>query len=329
LEDPHGFLHQYRKGAVLDEVQRAPELLSYLQQMLDENEAKGQFILTGSNNLLLLEKITQSLSGRVTYFELLPFSIEELEPIAGALEEVDQLIFKGGYPPVQAEGIPPDDWFSSYVRTYVERDVRQIRNVENLLLFERFLSLCAGRVGQMINYSNLANETGLDVKTIQAWLGVLQASYIVFLLPPFYKNFNKRIVKSPKLYFYDTGLVSHLLRIQSADLLFQHPYKGALFENLIVSELMKNRFNKAQRSNLYYWRDSAGHEVDVIIDKGVEMMPVEIKSGRTINQKYFTELAFWEKLTHKSGGLIFYGGEEEQIRSAGIQVKSWRAIPRF
>lgn len=329
LEDPQGFLDQHKGGAILDEIQRAPEILSYLQQRLDESEERGKFILTGSNNLLLLEKITQTLAGRVAYLELLPLSIAELESVEGALSSLNSYMLKGGYPPIQAQGITPEDWFAAYVRTYVERDVRQIRNIENLLQFERLLALCSGRVGQQLNYSNLAVETGMDVKTVQAWLGVLQASYIVFLLPPFYKNFNKRVVKSPKLYFYDTGLASYLLRIQDAGALFQHPYRGALFENLTVSELMKNRFNRGRRSNLYYWRDNAGNEVDVIIDNGMELIPVEAKSGSTITGDFFKGLAYWQKIAGTQGGVVFYGGEERQERSTGYKVEPWRALGRY
>ena len=227
---------------------------------------------------------------------------------------------------IQADRIPPEDWFSAYVRTYIERDVRQIRNIDNLLLFERFLALCAGRVGQQLNYANLSIETGVDAKTIQAWIGVLQASYIIHLLPPFYRNFHKRVVKSPKLYFNDTGLVSYLLRINDSKLLINHPFRGALFENLIISELLKNRFNQGHHSDLYYWRDHTGHEIDVVIDRGHELIPVEIKSGKTITPDYFKGLKFWEKITGRSGGLILYGGQEAQQRSDGISVCPWTSV---
>lgn len=329
LEDPQGFLNQYEGGAILDEIQRAPDLLSYLQQRLDESEERGKFILTGSNNLLFLEKITQTLAGRVAYLELLPLSITELQKVDGALSSLNTLLLKGAYPAIQAQDIDPQDWFAAYVRTYVERDVRQIKNIENLLQFERLLALCAGRVGQQLNYSNLAVETGMDVKTVQAWLGVLQASYIVFLLPPFYKNFNKRIVKSPKLYFYDTGLASYLLRIEDAGALFQHPYRGALFENLVVSELLKNRFNQGRRSNLYYWRDNVGHEIDVVIDNGIEIIPVEAKSGSTITGDFFKGLAYWAELANTPKGLVFYGGDESQERSTGFKVEPWRKLGAY
>lgn len=326
LKDPEGFLNQYAGGAIFDEIQRAPDLFSFLQQILDEDKARGKFILTGSNNFLLLEKITQSLAGRVAYLELLPFSINEIFSIHGGLRHIDDLLFHGSYPPIHSDGIAPENWFPAYVRTYVERDVRQIRNIENLFLFEKLLTLCAGRVGQLVNYSSLAIEAGVDHKTIQSWLGILQASYILHFLPPFYKNFNKRIIKSPKLYFHDTGLASYLLRITSADQLFQHPARGALFENFIVNELLKQRFNAGQRSNLYFWRDSSGHEIDVLIDEGRQLVPLEIKSGQTVTSDYFKNLDFWESMTGEKRGVVYYGGDKEQLRSTGIKVKSWREV---
>ncbi|MBK9013685.1 MAG: ATP-binding protein [Saprospiraceae bacterium] len=329
LSDPLNFLSKYPDGAILDEVQRVPQILSYLQQNLDEDERRGKFVLTGSNNLLLLEQITQTLAGRVAYVDLLPFSIGEIGQIENALQDLNETIFKGGYPPIQADRIMPQDWFSAYVRTYIERDVRQIKNIENLFAFEKLLSLCAGRVGQQVNYANLSIEVGMDYKTIQSWIGILHASYIIYLLPPYFKNFNKRIVKTPKLYFYDTGLACHLLRISAPDALYQHPYRGALFENFIINELLKNRFNQGRRSNLFYWRDSTGHEVDVILDNGLDLVPIEIKSGQTITSEYFKGLDFWGQLTGNQGGTVIYGGDDQQIRSKGIQVRSWREIGKF
>ncbi|MEM9723434.1 MAG: DUF4143 domain-containing protein [Bacteroidota bacterium] len=220
------------------------------------------------------------------------------------------------------------NWFPTYVRTYIERDVRQIKNIENLLLFEKFLALAAGRVGQLLNYSNLANEVGVDHKTIQSWLGVLQASYIIHLLPPYFNSFNKRLIKTPKLYFYDTGLLCYLLRISSEADIIQHPYRGAIFENFIINELLKNRFNQGKQSNLYFWRDQSQNEIDVIKDEGRTITPIEIKSGQTIRTDFFKNFRFWEKLTGQKGGILYYGGEEEQNRSSGIEVKSWRSLYR-
>ncbi len=327
LEDPIQFLKRYPDGAILDEIQRAPELLSWLQQNLDEDPRKGKFILTGSNNFLLLEKVTQSLAGRVAFIEQLPFSLPELSDVPNALHDLNTLLWKGSYPPVQADGIPPTDWYPSYVRTYVERDVRQIKNIENLLLFERMLSLCAGRIGQEVNYSNLSEEVGVDYKTIQSWMGILQASYLIWLLPPYFRNFNKRIVKTPKLYFYDTGLACSLLGIQMPELLVQHPYRGAIFENFILNELLKQRFNRGQRSNMYFWREPSGKEIDVLIDDGLHIRPVEVKSGYTITSDWLKGLKYWNMLqSAENGGIVYYAGDEQQERSGGYEVRSWRSL---
>ena len=322
LNDPRQFLSRFPTGAILDEVQRAPELFSYLQQIMDESKSKGQFILTGSNNFALQENISQTLAGRVGYLELLPFSLSETEKTGTALK-LDELIFCGSYPAVIYEKANPRLWFPSYIRTYVERDVRQIKNISSLTLFQRLLYLCAGRVGQQLNLSSLANDVGLDYKTIQSWLGVLQSSYIIFLLPPYYKNFNKRIIKSPKLYFYDTGLASYLLGISNAKQLFNHSSKGALFENFVLAEMLKNRYNKGERSNLYYFRDSTGNEVDIIIDEGKNLIPVELKAGETISGDYFKNLHYWEALTGKKGGLVVYTGKESNIRQHNFAVENW------
>ena len=332
MEDPIQFLAQFPNGAILDEIQRVPALLSWLQQNLDDTPTiKGKFILTGSNNLLLVENVTQTLAGRVGHIELLPFSVAELSDLPNALADVNTLLWSGAYPPVQADGISPNDWFASYIRTYIERDVRQLKNIGNLLLFERFLSLCAGRVGQELNFTQLSNEVGADVKTIQSWMGILQASYIVYLLPPFFKNFNKRLTKTPRLYFYDTGLACNLLRISDSNILIQHPFKGALFENFIVTELLKNRFNQGQRSNLYFWRESSGHEIDVLIDEGLRQIPIEIKSGQTINSDWLKGLKYWQALTKQLDGnsYVIYGGDEVQNRSEGIVIQSWREISKL
>lgn len=328
-EDPKGLLAQYKEGAIIDEVQRVPTLLSYLQQILDESKEKGKFILSGSNNFLLQEKITQSLAGRAAYLDLLPLSVAEIQTTHNWPIAINPLLLFGGYPAIHAENIPPTDFFPAYIRTYVERDVRQIKNIGNLLLFERLLTLCASRVGQQINFSNLSNELGIDVKTVQSWLGILQASYIVFLLPPYFKNFKKRIVKMPKLYFYDTGLAINLLRIKKEADLNDHPFRGALFENFIITELMKNRFNRGERSNLYYWRDSSGNEMDVLIDEGLVLKPIEIKSSATIQSSFFKNFKFWEKLTGYQGGTVFYTGDRREERSSGVVVEQWQHIKDY
>ena len=326
LTDPVRFLGRFPSGAILDEVQRAPELFSYLQQILDETNERGLFILTGSNNFLLLESITQSLAGRVGYLDLLPFSYGESITAALPPVSLNEFIFFGGYPSLIYDKVLPEVWFPSYVRTYVERDVRQIKNITDLNLFQRFLNLCAGRIGQQINLSNLGNDVGVDYKTIQSWLGILQASYIIHLLPPYYKNFNKRIVKSQKLYFYDTGLASFLLGLTSSGQLESSVHRGPLFENFIVSELLKSRFNKAQRSNLFYFRDSTGNEIDVLLDHGATQTVIEIKSGETLNDSFFKNLAYFEKLTRQNGGVLMYAGDKAGFEYKNYQVKNWKQI---
>ncbi|MCK6616468.1 MAG: ATP-binding protein [Cyclobacteriaceae bacterium] len=324
-DDPRGFLHHYNAGAIIDEAQRVPELFNYLQQVLDESSERGKFILSGSNNFLMLEKITQSLAGRIGYLDLLPFSYTELKAIHQYPIELNNLIYRGGYPPVTYEGVDEKFWFPAYVRTYIERDVRQIKNITDLATFQRFMFLCAARIGQQVNLSNLAMECGIDHKTAQSWLSVMQASYIVHLLQPYYKNYSKRIVKSPKLYFYDTGLASYLLGIESADALLYHAMRGALFENFIINELLKSRFNQGLRSNLFYWRDVSGHELDVIIESNPEPVAVEIKSGLTANDEHFKGLRFWNKLNPKSKKILVYGGDESYNWQSFV-VTNWRDL---
>jgi predicted AAA+ superfamily ATPase len=324
LEDPKAFLNQFPHGAVLDEVQRTPALFSYLQQIIDESDQKAQFILTGSNNFLLQQNITQSLAGRVGYLHLLPFSLSEIQDVAPA--QIHELLFKGFYPPLYDQNFEIQKWLSNYIKTYLEKDVRQLRSIENLVVFEKFLKLCAGRVGQLFNKNALALETGVDSKTIESWIGVLEASFIVLRLQPHHKNFNKRIVKMPKLYFYDVGLASALLGVQEAKQLEFHPFKGNLFENMVIIELLKQRLNTGKANNLYFWRNSKGNEVDVIIDNFDHLIPVEIKVGKTITQEYFKGLNYWNKLTNSSGGKVIYGGEGYQKRSQDLEVIPFEAL---
>ena len=284
MEDPRGLLSNYPDGAVFDEVQRVPEIFSYLQQILDESSRNGLFIITGSNNFLLQETISQSLAGRVGYLKLLPLTLNEIKDKESA---ASQLIFKGFYPSLFNNTIESSLWYSNYIRTYIERDVRLIKNISNLVTFERFLRLCAGRIGQLLNMNSLAIETGVDNKTIGAWIGVLETSFVLFRLQPYHKNYNKRIVKMPKIYFYDTGLAATLLGIQNSNQLDLHPFKGALFENMIIVDMLKTRFNKAKTNNLYFWRDNIGNEIDLLLDKGLTITPIEIKSGQTVTSDYF------------------------------------------
>lgn len=316
-QDPRGFLSNYPNGAIFDEAQRVPELFSYLQQILDESTSNGLFIITGSNNFLLQEQISQSLAGRVGYLNLLPLTISEI----GTLEtDVNSLIYKGGYPSLYKESIEPSKWYANYIRTYVERDVRLIKNIIDFAAFERFLRLCAARVGQLLNMNNLAMEVGVDSKTINSWIGVLESSFVAFRLQPHFKNYNKRIVKMPKLYFYDTGLATALLGIENKNQLDLNIYKGALFENLIVLELVKSRYNMAKLNNLFFWRDHKGNELDVLIDNGSSLIPIEIKSGKTITNEFFKGLKYWQKLSGLDAGYVVYSGSEIQNRSDELKV---------
>ncbi len=329
LNDTRGFLNSLPDGAIIDEAQKVPELFSYLQQVLDEGSEKGKFILTGSNNFLMLENISQTLAGRIGYLELLPFCYSEIQKIPNQDLQLNQMIFSGGYPAITFDRIDPEFWFPSYIRTYIERDIRQIKNITNLNLFQKLLYLCAGRAGQQLNLNNLAVECGVDHKTIGAWIGILQASYVIHLLPPFYNNFSKRIIKSPKLYFYDTGLACALLGINSPAQLNIHSSRGALFENYIINELIKTKFNKGLRSNLFYWRDVSGHEIDIVADRGSYITGIELKSGMTVVPDFFKGLIFWQSLTNYKKCYVIYGGEEAQKRNNEIEVVPWNSPEVF
>jgi predicted AAA+ superfamily ATPase len=326
LDDPRGFLQTYVNGAIFDEIQRTPQLFSYLQEFLDNTNKKGRFILTGSNNFLLQQSITQSLAGRVGYLTLLPFSLKELASI-NALPDSDLSLMKNGfYPPIYDQQIPPNDWCPNYIKTYIERDVRQIKNISDLIVFERFMKILAARTGQEFNASALALDTGVDVKTIQSWIGILESSYIIYLLKPHYKNFNKTIVKRPKIYFYDTALVCSLIGILNEEQLDLNPAKGAIFENMVINEFVKNCTNQGVEINLFYWRDKTGHEIDLIIDEYPELLPIEIKSGKTINTEFFKNLIFWMRISGLSKAQLLYGGNQSQKYSSGIEVKNWRFL---
>ena len=323
MEDPRGFLSNYPQGAVIDEIQRVPELFSYLQQILDETSANGLFILTGSNNFLLQQSISQSLAGRVGYLFLLPLSLHEINDKG---LNINQLIFNGGYPALYNETTEPAKWYPNYIRTYVERDVRLIKNITDLFAFERFLRLCAGRIGQLLNMSSLAVEVGVDVKSISSWIGILETSFVVFRLQPYHSNFNKRIVKMPKLYFYDTGLAVALLGVENAGQLNLHPFRGSLFENMVIVDFLKRRYNSGKSNNLFFWRDNVGNEIDLIIENGQKLFPVEIKSGQTITNEFFKGINFWNKMTQTEGGIVVYGGDMMQKRSNGITVVPLNAL---
>ena len=327
IDDPKGFLKNYPNGAILDEAQRTPQLFSYLQQILDESNTEGLFILTGSNNFLLQENITQTLAGRVAYITLLPFTIDELgdsRPMS-----VNEILYKGFYPPLYDQPFEIGKWFLNYIRTYVERDIRQLKGIENLIVFERFLRLCASRVGQLLNKNSLAVEVGVNSKTIESWIGLLEASFIVYRLKPHHKNFNKRLVKMPKMYFYDVGLVSALLGIQNVKQLDLHPLKGSIFENFVLMELLKQQYNDGKPDNLFFWRNNTGQEVDVLIDKGLELIPLEIKAGNTITREYFKGINYWNKLSKNNGGYIVYAGEDYQKRSDNTEIVPFNKIKQY
>ena len=324
-EDPRTFLMKYPGGAILDEVQNAPELFSYLQGIVDENR-DVKFVLTGSQNFLLNEKITQSLAGRAGVATLLPLTLQELKEKIPTTRFEDWIV-KGFYPDVYHRNIPSDLFYPSYVQTYLERDVRSLQNVGSLIQFNLFLKLCAGRVGQVLNLSALGAEAGISVNTAKTWLSVLEASYIVYRLQPHYRNYNKRLIKSPKLYFTDTGLVCYLLGISSAEQLSSHYAMGALFENFVIMECYKQRLNEGKRDGLFFWKDNKGTEIDLMIEDGLALKAYEIKAGRTYNFSYFKNLTYWRKL---SGGKVedcsvIYGGEIHQTTKEG-RLLNWKEI---
>lgn len=325
--DPRAFLARFPDGAILDEVQRCPALFSYLQTIVDLDGRTGLYVLTGSQQFGLLSKITQSLAGRVGLVQLLPFSHGELTAAGKALRSIEEALYTGSYPPLYDRKVLPSDWYPGYVLTYLERDLHQLVNVRDLKTFQLFLRMCAARTGQLVNLSSLANDCGITHNTAKAWLSVLEASYIIFFLQPHHRNFNKRLTKSPKLYFYDTGLVSWLLGIHDSSQVAIHAMRGALFETWVVAELMKGRYNRGLQPNLYFWRDSTGNEVDLLVDKGERLYPIEIKSGKTVTADYFTGLRKWVNLAGDVAGQVrlVYGGDDSQSRT-DAQVVAWREI---
>lgn len=323
LEDPRGFLDRRKGGFIIDEAQHAPKLFSYLQGCADRSREMGRIVLTGSQNFLLMEQVTQSLAGRVGSLDLLPFSWSELAS-AGDLGSLDEQIFRGGYPPVYDRNIPPELWYPRYVQTYIDRDVRTLRQVADLASFQKFLRLCAGRIGQLLNFNSLSNECGIDAKTAQAWLSVLETSYVLFRLPPFHRNFNKRLVKQSKLYFYDTGLACNLLNLEEAKQLESHYARGALFENAIIVEKMKRICNTGRIPRFSFWRDHRGREVDLIEETAEQMRAMEIKSGATLQPHYFETLHWFAKTAASETPALelCYGGDRDTERGE-VSVRSW------
>ena len=312
LMDPRGFLKKYSNHIILDEIQRAPQLMSYLQTHVDNENKPGMFLLAGSQSFLLMQGLSQSLAGRTSLLTLLPFSRKELSSAGLLPESIDETLFKGMYPRLYNMDIPPSLYYPAYIQTYVERDVRDILKVTDLNKFIRFIKLCAGRTGQILNMSALANETGISSTTADGWMSVLEASYICYRLQPYYRNFNKRIIKAPKLYFYDTGLVCNLLGISSPEQVSDFYLRGGLFENLVINQFIKNSYNSGNNPDLYYWRDSSGNEIDLIDIKASILNAYEIKSGATFHSDFFKTLDKWGQLAsvaHDKLNVIYTGDE--------------------
>jgi predicted AAA+ superfamily ATPase len=325
-EDPRGFLQEYPDRIILDEVQRVPEIFSYLQTHTDQQNKNGQFILAGSQHFLLSENISQSLAGRTGILHLMPLGVEELENIS--TDSLESFLLKGGYPRIHANDLDPADFFPAYTATYLERDVRLVKNIASLPLFERFLRLCAGRAGQLVNLSSLADDTGISHNTVKTWLKLLETSFIIFLIQPHHRNYKKRLIKMPKLYFWDSGLLCSLLGIETSNQLSSHFLRGNIFEGAIISEFIKFRYNRGRGNNCYFWRDRHGKEVDCIIEKTIdELIPVEIKSGQTVSPDFFKGINYWQKISGLDKGYIIYGGELPQKRKT-INVLPWRQCLR-
>ena len=329
--DPKRFLAQFAQGAVLDEVQRCPSLLSWLQGVVDERRQMGDFVLTGSAQFDLVAGITQSLAGRVGRVELLPLSMQELDHAGMAPPILEDVLFQGGYPALYDRPLAPHDWFANYMSTYVERDVRQLLAVRDLAQFHTFVRMCAARTGHLLNLSALGADCGISAVTARHWLSVLESSYIITLLRPHHRNFGKRLVKSPKLYFVDVGLAAWLMGVRDANTLQTHAARGALFETWVVSELLKQRYNQGAPNDLHFWRDSTGTEVDVLIERPEGLVPVEIKSGSTWAADWVHGLNKWKAYANKDAmgplpAQVIYGGNTSQSRE-GLKLWSWRDAP--
>jgi predicted AAA+ superfamily ATPase len=311
--DTRSFIRQNQGGAILDEIQRAPELMSYLQATVDENK-KCKFVLTGSNQFSMLEKVTQSLAGRTVILKLLPFCISEISAVKPGLS-ADDLIFMGSLPSIHAEGRQPTRTYRNYYETYVERDVRNLINIKDISLFRKFLKLCAGRTGQIFNASQLATETGISVNTIKSWISVLETSFIIYLLPPWYDNINKRLIKSPKMYFYDIGLAAYLLGLTSPEQVQRDPLRGGLFENLVLNEIIKKYFNSGLEPAMYFYRDKHGNEVDALLKVAHELIPIEVKSSETFRNEFYKSLDYFRKIYQDRvrRSFLVYAGDLEQI----------------
>jgi uncharacterized protein len=327
-EDPRTFLQANRNdhGIIIDEFQYVPELLSYIQTIVDQDQKPGYFILTGSQNFLMNEAITQSLAGRISIHTLLPLSIAELKESGHLPAEIEQMLYQGCYPAIYSKQIPADKLYKNYLRTYIERDIRQLTSVGDLTTFQTFLKLCAARVGQLVNLTALSNDANISDTTVKRWLSILEASYIIVLLRPYHTNLGKRVVKTPKLYFYDPGLVCALLQIKREDIAL-HPHKGNIFESFIVSDILKHYYNLGIDPRVWFWRDKMENEVDCIIEESQNLIPLEIKAGRTFNQRFLKGLQYWNLLGHKNStqGSVVFAGSSEQTRAHKALV-SWQSL---
>jgi hypothetical protein len=322
-DDPVTFFKENPRHIIIDEIQRFPELLSYIQVLVDKTQEMGSILLSGSQNLLVSEKISQSLAGRSAYQSILPLGLKEL--VKSNLLEKDKFeqILKGGYPSLYNREVSPSIYFKQYIATYTERDVRQIRSISDLSQFQKFMILLAGRVGQLLNVSSLANDIGVSPNTVEDWISILEASYIVYRLQPYFKNFGKRLIKSPKLYFYDTALLSTLLNIQDSKQLSSHYLAGSIYENFLISEILKEINNSGELTKLYFYRDSNGNEVDLIIDYGEKQIPVEIKLSASYSSDFLKGLKYWnENVDDKQKGFVIYGDDKE-LNINGIKILPW------
>jgi len=326
--DPRTFLLANRNdhGMIIDEFQYVPELLSYIQTIVDQDQKPGFFILTGSQNFLMNSAITQSLAGRISLHTLLPLSILELKESNHLPPEIEPMLFQGCYPAIYSKKIPPEKLYKNYMQTYIERDVRQLTQVGDLTTFQTFLKLCAARVGQLINLTALSNDANVSDATVKRWLSILETSYIIFRLHPYHENLGKRIVKTAKIYFYDPGLICSLLQIKQEDLA-SHPNRGNIFESFIIADILKHYYNKGSDPRVYFWRDKTEHEVDCIIEDHQNLMPIEIKSGRTFSPRFLDGLNYWDALAHKKSapGSIIFAGSSHQPRTHKALV-SWQSI---
>ena len=330
-EDPRGFLEAAGTPAILDEIQRVPDLLSYLQVQSDERGDPGQYVLTGSKNFTLLRGLSQSLAGRTAIFHLLPLGFDELQGFEDRPTDLNDVLFHGSYPRIFDRGLDPAEWYADHVTTYVERDLRQVHDVRDLLQFRTFLGLCAGRSGGLLNLSSLGGDCGVDGKTVKAWIAALEASFLALRLPPLHRNLRKRLTRSPKLYFYDTGLLCHLLGIRSAEQIRTHPLRGAIFETWVVGEILKARYHHGVRGGESFYRDHSGHEVDVVLSTAELTTAVEVKAGRTISSEFlgplhrFRDLMQAAEPPERVETVLVYGGDQESPRS-GTRLVPWASV---